>query len=197
MGFVENLHYYNGWNLPESYFLRMKESDWQNSETMNTFARQSWDERASVMAEMIPEDVYSLVDFGCGNQRLKDFLRSDVRYTGLDYISRGEGCIVCDVNKDILPQIEVDCAYMAGFLMYVKEPEKFLKQIRTKYILLSYEGRQTYQMFGLFQSRGKLTCIENYKNLWDIIQMVLDNHYSLCRVSGRNCETFCLFRRNE
>lgn len=193
MGLEENFHYYNGWNLPEKYFLNIKENNWQAYEVKDTFERQGWDERAFIMSSMIPEDVHSIVDFGCGNQRLKEYLREDIQYTGLDYVYRGQDSIVCDVNKDVLPEITADCAYMAGFLMYVKELKKFLSQIRTKYILFSYEGRQTYQLFGLFQNRGKIPCIENYKNLWDVIQIVLDNGYILMKTSGRNCETFCLF----
>ncbi len=195
MGFLENIHYYNGWDIPEEYFLNMKKNDWKYFEEEITFGRASWDERAAVMSSMIPEDVRSIIDFGCGNQRLKKYLNEDIQYIGLDYIYRGENTIVCDVNQDTLPSINADCAYMAGFLMYVKRMDSFFSQIATKYILLSYEGHEVCSMFGVYEDRGKPLCYENYKNLWEVIQLVLDNQYRLIKISGRICETFCLFQK--
>lgn len=195
MGFTENEHYFDGWHLTEEYFLKIKENEWQEYEKADTFLRRNWDERAAIMVTMIPKDVHSIIDFGCGNQRLKDFLRPDIQYMGLDYKSRGENTIVCDINRDSLPQINADCAYMAGFLMYVKNLEGFIRQINTKYILLSYEGREGYDSYGLFQSRGVIPCVENHKKIWDIIQLVIDNQYGLIKISGRHRETFCLFEK--
>lgn len=197
MGFAENKHYFNGWHLSEHFFLAIKENEWQRFEKADTFDKYNWNARAASMATLIPEDVHSIIDFGCGNQRLKNYLRPDIRYIGLDYIARDENTIVCDVNKESLPQIDADCIYMAGFLMYVKNLESFLKQINTRYILLSYEGREVFDTFGIAQSRGMLPCIENYKNTWEIIQGFLDSNYNLVKISGRDRETYCLFRKLE
>lgn len=197
MGFIENVHFFDGWHLPEEYFLKIKKYEWKEYEEAGTFVRQNWDERAVIMSSMIPEDVSSVIDFGCGNQRLKKFLRSNIKYIGLDYKSRGVNTIVCDINREKMPKIDADCAYMAGFLMYVKDLENFIGQLNTKYILLSYEGREGYDSYGLFQSRGTFPCTENHKNIWEIIQMMINYQYELIKISGRHRETFVLFKRRD
>ena len=197
IGLVENIHYFNGWNLPADYFFRIKNGDWISNEHQDSLKRQSWEIRAMKMASMLPEDVRSIADYGCGNQRLRKYLDESIVYYGIDYVDREEGeTIICDVNKDVLPRIDVDCTYMAGFFSYIKEPEKFIEQINSKYILLSYEGRETYQTFGAAQNRGMFLFVENYMTIWEMIQMFIKNGYKLITIEGRSFDVFCLFEKD-
>lgn len=197
MGFKENVHFYNGWRLSEDFFLNIQDCNWQQFEakTQNTFKNLHWDKRARMMVSMIPDDVKSIVDFGCGNRRLENYLNPDITYMGLDYISRGKDTIVCDVNTEKLPVIDADCAFMAGFLCYVSDLENFLRQLNYKYLLMSYSGIECYNVFSLFQNRRGLGCLENYKYSWEIVKMVLSHGYVMLAVNGISFEKYYLFKR--
>ncbi len=202
MGFIENKHFFNGWVLPEEYFLNIiKGSSWMAFETPDTFdEKQDWEDRAVIMSSMLPEDVKNIVDFGCGNQRLKKYLKPDITYTGLDYVSRGSETIVCDVNKQTLPLLSTDCAYMAGFVMYISDLENFFSQLskqKIKYILFDYLGRETYNLFDIYNNRNYYSFRENYKSSWELIKIVADNHYKLKNVSGKGSMMYYLFELYE
>ena len=44
---------------------------------------------AEFMASMIPSNVKSIMDIGCGDKKLKKYLNQDIKYYGLDFVSRG------------------------------------------------------------------------------------------------------------
>ena len=54
----------------------------------------AWEKRAEFMAAMIPSDVKSIMDIGCGDKKLKKYLTQDIKYYGLDFVSRGgDNCL--------------------------------------------------------------------------------------------------------
>lgn len=90
------------------------------------------------MSQLIPEDVKVLMDIGCGEELLKEFLCKDIKYYGLDYCERNKETIICDINKEKLPDIKVDLYYMAGIIDYVTDIPNFIKQLsRAKYVVMS------------------------------------------------------------
>lgn len=100
--------------------------------------RQGWKDRARAMSQLIPEDVKVLMDIGCGEELLKEFLCKDIKYYGLDYCERNKETIICDINKEKLPDIKVDLYYMAGIIDYVTDIPNFIKQLsRAKYVVMS------------------------------------------------------------
>ena len=63
--------------------------------------------RAEKMASMIPDDVTSIMDMGCGDEVLRRYLDPRIRYYGLDIVRRNADTIVCDANADPLPDLPV------------------------------------------------------------------------------------------
>lgn len=141
-GLIENIHFFNGWKLDSNFYHEVyADKGWQEFEQSDTNAlkrqRQGWKDRARAMSQLIPEDVKVLMDIGCGEELLKEFLCKDIKYYGLDYCERNKETIICDINKEKLPDIKVDLYYMAGIIDYVDIPN-FIKQLsRAKYVVMS------------------------------------------------------------
>jgi asparagine synthase (glutamine-hydrolysing) len=82
-----------------------------------------------------------VVEVGCGEMKLKEFLPEPTRYTGIDYIKRAEGTVVCDFNKERLPRLESDIYFLAGVLEYAIAPDDIIAQICSntrQRVILSY-----------------------------------------------------------
>ena len=141
-GLIENIHFFNGWKSDSNFYHEVyADKGWQEFEQSDTNAlkrqRQGWKDRARAMSQLIPEDVKVLMDIGCGEELLKEFLCKDIKYYGLDYCERNKETIICDINKEKLPDIKVDLYYMAGIIDYVDIPN-FIKQLsRAKYVVMS------------------------------------------------------------
>lgn len=142
-GLIENIHFFNGWKLDSNFYHEVyADKGWQEFEQSDTNAlkrqRQGWKDRARAMSQLIPEDVKVLMDIGCGEELLKEFLCRDIKYYGLDYCERNKETIICDINKEKLPDIKVDLYYMAGIIDYVIDIPNFIKQLsRAKYVVMS------------------------------------------------------------
>lgn len=142
-GLIENIHFFNGWILDSNFYHEVyADKGWQEFEQSDTNAlkrqRQGWKDRARAMSQLIPEDVKVLMDIGCGEELLKEFLCKDIKYYGLDYCERNKETIICDINKEKLPDIKVDLYYMAGIIDYVIDIPNFIKQLsRAKYVVMS------------------------------------------------------------
>lgn len=142
-GLIENIHFFNGWKLDSNFYHEVyADKGWQEFEQSDTNAlkrqRQGWKDRARAMSQLIPEDVKVLMDIGCGEELLKEFLCKDIKYYGLGYCERNKETIICDINKEKLPDIKVDLYYMAGIIDYVIDIPNFIKQLsRAKYVVMS------------------------------------------------------------
>lgn len=142
-GLIENIHFFNGWKLDSNFYHEVyADKGWQEFEQSDTNAlkrqRQGCKDRARAMSQLIPEDVKVLMDIGCGEELLKEFLCKDIKYYGLDYCERNKETIICDINKEKLPDIKVDLYYMAGIIDYVIDIPNFIKQLsRAKYVVMS------------------------------------------------------------
>lgn len=142
-GLIENIHFFNCWKLDSNFYHEVyADKGWQEFEQSDTNAlkrqRQGWKDRARAMSQLIPEDVKVLMDIGCGEELLKEFLCKDIKYYGLDYCERNKETIICDINKEKLPDIKVDLYYMAGIIDYVIDIPNFIKQLsRAKYVVMS------------------------------------------------------------
>lgn len=142
-GLIENIHFFNGWKLDSNFYHEVyADKGWQEFEQSDTNAlkrqRQGWKDRARTMSLLIPDDVKTLMDIRCGEELLKEFLCKDIKYYGLDYCERNKETIICDINKEKLPDIKVDLYYMAGIIDYVTDIPNFIKQLsRAKYVVMS------------------------------------------------------------
>ncbi len=99
-----------------------------------------WNARVEEMASLISIRG-CLVDFGCGNQSLRDYLPDGVSYVPVDYTPRSTDTVVIDFNAIGACPIKGDIAFASGFLEYLVDPERFLNQLASlgyQQIVLSY-----------------------------------------------------------
>ena len=79
-GLIENKHFFNGWKLDSSFYYEVyKDKSWIDFEKEDSMAlvrqQAGWKKRAEILARLIPSDVRSVMDVGCGECLLKHFYR--------------------------------------------------------------------------------------------------------------------------
>lgn len=156
LGLIENKHFFNGWKLDINFYrVFEKHKEWLDFEVCNNVDFSKYEIRTQKMSTLIPEypKVASVMDLGCADEKLRKYLDPAVKYYGMDCVKRNEKTLICDVNKEPLPDIEVDAYFMAGFLPYVSDIVNLFKQMkRAKYLIFSVE---TYDFMKLDAVVGK------------------------------------------
>ena len=112
-------------------------NQWENVE----YFADTFTVRVFHMAGLISKDSVSVMDLGCGTQKLKNFIRSDIDYIGVDYTERDKSTVVCDFNKKEFPAYRVDTIFVSGCLEYIEDVEWFVEKISEhtkKELVLSY-----------------------------------------------------------
>ena len=110
---------------------------WKDVETFD----ESWRRRIQIMAGLVTSDARSILDVGCGRMWLREYLSRTCEYRGLDYVSRGDGCLVCDLNRGEFPPETVDVVFISGCLEYIEDYRWFLRTVAgcvLKQVILSY-----------------------------------------------------------
>ncbi len=77
--------------------------------------------RAEAIAEYIPDNQH-ILDIGAGSMVLRRFLKSGCIYQASDIHDRGDGCLICDLNKKEFPQGQYDWVAMIGVIVYLNDP---------------------------------------------------------------------------
>jgi hypothetical protein len=99
---------------------------WENIEYFD----EKWKNRIGLMASYIPKDSRSVLDIGCGQMWLKEFIPVTCEYFGIDYKYRGEGSAAYDLNKHEFPTgKKYDTAFISGCLEYINEPDWLIRQV--------------------------------------------------------------------
>lgn len=81
------------------------------------------------MADMVNwDEVSSVVDLGCGQMWLREYLPAGVSYTCCDYVDRG-GDLIADFNKGQFLEVSTDVAFVSGCLEYVDDQRWFLGRV--------------------------------------------------------------------
>lgn len=130
-----------------------------------------WTERTKTIAKLI-HPYASVLDLGGGFQNLNKYLVS-AEYYSMDNYKCTEDTIVADFNNGEFPEItncEVDYIVCQGILEYIKDPEKFLREIRKygKILLITYrESEGTPIERNQFDFSGIRFFIE--KEGWEIV----------------------------
>lgn len=108
---------------------------WKDIEYFNP----NWKSRIKEMSKFINPGAV-IIDLGCGEMWLKEFITKEERYIPVDYVARDENTIVCDFNKYEYPDAKADTAFVSGCLEYVKDVEWFIRNIclSHQYCILSY-----------------------------------------------------------
>jgi hypothetical protein len=82
----------------------------------------TWDKRTRNIAALIAPDS-NVIEFGAGRRQLPRWLPPNCDYVASDIVARGEGTLLCDLNKRPLPSLphktNVQVAVFSGVLEYV------------------------------------------------------------------------------
>jgi len=97
---------------------------WKQIEYFNP----DWKSRIKKMASYIAIGE-SVVDLGCGQMWLREFLPGSNKYTGVDYRQRGEGTLVVDFNNGEFPDVKADVFFSSGCMEYVVDYDSFIEKI--------------------------------------------------------------------
>ena len=145
---------------------------WKDIEYFNP----QWKERISQMSQFI-DSGESVTDLGCGQMWLKEDLDKTSKYIPVDYISRGEGTIICDFNNKEYPKIRSDIAFSSGCLEYIKDYDWFISQISDYHdkCILSY---CTVESFPNVDERRQKTWVNDLSDV-DIIELFKKNGFEL------------------
>jgi hypothetical protein len=134
----------------------------------------AWKTRIGTMASYI--DVPGTVaDFGCGMMWLEQFLGAKNTYLPIDYIRRDERTIVLDFNRDPLPTLEAEVAFLSGCLEYVHDVPAFLRELTSrkfKQIILSY---CTIETWSNRRTRRELNWVSD-ESIFRILSAFLPNY---------------------
>lgn len=111
---------------------------WKETE----FFKPHWEMRTEQMSKLISDDSASIMDCGCGEGKLRNYIPSNMRYMGVDYCKRpGIDNLIYDFNIGEFPEIYVDTMFLAGILEYIDDYKSFIINICKycrKEIILSY-----------------------------------------------------------
>lgn len=127
------------------------EPSWQQIEYFNP----EWKQRIRIMSQYIAE-TDSVVDLGCGQKWLKEFLSPLNRYTGVDYRQRDGETIICDFNKYEYPNIPADVYFISGCLEYVDDYESLIENVANncRRCIISYCGIEDFSDMRLRRQRA-------------------------------------------
>ena len=187
-GLKENVHFFNGWKLNRNFYqLLFGDGQWTNIENMTLpvmeMHRRGWQQRAESMARLIPDDVGSIMDIGCGEGLLKKFLPERIKYYGLDYCKRDADTIVCDLDKDKLPEISVDAYYLAGVINYISDIRGLMKQfVRAKYVILSLSRTEPFIRLDAKECNGVTDCVVLRVTTAELINAMYENGFICSRM---------------
>jgi hypothetical protein len=133
----------------------VKKSDYGRWKT-NKNLQKSWDARTKIIAGLIHEGA-SVLEFGCGRMVLKSLLPVNCTYLPSDISYRGEGTLVCDLNKMPLPDFGFyDVIVFSGVLEYIFDIDKLFGHIKNncQFIIASYAFKRTNQNISWRRKQG-------------------------------------------
>jgi hypothetical protein len=95
--------------------------------------------RAQIASCLIPEG-RSVLDIGAASQILRRYLYEGCKYVPSDYLDRGNGTLVCDLNKGEFPEGRYDYVVTLGVVEYVHDVDWMFSRIYGvgKYYILTY-----------------------------------------------------------
>ena len=82
-----------------------------------------------------------VIDVGAGRQVARAMLPSGSEYVPVDMVLRSPDTIVCDLNRDKLPDLHADWVIASGVIEYVHDPARFINwmSVAAPRIVMSYE----------------------------------------------------------
>lgn len=97
--------------------------------------------RMELIAGLLPLGTKSVADYGEGKLSLKQFIDISIVYYPIDYKKRSEETILCDFDKDALPDLQAEAVVCTATLVFIEKAESLLQHFCRNAactILLSY-----------------------------------------------------------
>jgi trans-aconitate methyltransferase len=116
------------------------------ADATKTFGHETPQRARAVADKIIGFGIRSVVDIGCGNMKLGEFLAPEnIGYTPADVVARAPECLVVDLNTDPVPRCDAECAVMIGVAEFLNDIERVLAEIADHYdrVLLTLSPLQT------------------------------------------------------
>jgi hypothetical protein len=133
---VSPLHYLSSWRHFFAHGTQKKR--WSNLDNYDV----AWDERTALMATMVEKNS-SVLEFGAGRERLRDFLPEGCTYQPSDITTRSENTIVCDLNEGF-PALQQFYDYIAlsGVTEYIYDLDTLFQHVRKhcRFLVVSYSS---------------------------------------------------------
>ncbi|AUC75821.1 hypothetical protein CW732_09065 [Olleya sp. Bg11-27] len=170
----------------------MKQSDvqrWEKTEALF----EDWNQRTNIMAQYIGAHD-SVLEFGAAKLALKQFIPETVKYTPSDIVDRGEGTIVCDLNRKPYPEFNrQDVIFFSGVLEYVFDIPDLVQFLSTKTnkFIISY---CTFDSFSSQENRKINGWVNQYTNL-EIINIFKENTFELIETKTWRKQNIYVFKK--
>lgn len=116
------------------------------ADVSKTFGHSNPQRAKEVAAKLIGFGVRSVLDIGCGNMKLKEYLAPEqIAYIPADVVQRSPECLVVDLNTAPVPRCDAECVVMVGVLEFLTDIERVLAEIADHYerIFLTVSPLQT------------------------------------------------------
>lgn len=158
----------DGARYRENYKEASRQRKWVEVEDIRKMNKQDWIKRIILMKDLIGEHNRSVLDIGCWEGELKEYLQGTIRYYGCDYVKRQQDTIVCDLNHYEFPTVDFDVAYISGSLEYMENLEWYFDQIckANHEVILSYS---LLEYFPLIDIRKKKSWV-NHLTVLEIME---------------------------
>lgn len=149
-------------------------------------------------AKWIERSDKSVIDFGAGDEHLKNLLNSDVKYIPTDYFARSENTLVYDFDKDPFPNISADVSVLNQILYYPKDWKNLLENVcnSTRHSIVIH--------FNIYHDTNKWLLVNiNSFTTEDVVEIVTSNGFALAEELIKDEsrmlreEVGLLFRRKE
>jgi len=116
-----------------------------------------WDERSHIIGELVPAKS-RVIDFGAGRRQLSRFIDPSCTYLASDFVDRGAGTLIIDLNVRPLPNLSlmnIDVAVFAGVLEYVNRVGSLVRWVSANVTtcIVSYGCLQESKARGLRRIR--------------------------------------------
>jgi len=153
----------------------------------------NWEERTQIMAQWIPDGT-SVMEFGCGNMVIKQYLPDNCQYTASDIVKRDENTIVLDLNQKSLPKLaRHDIFLFSGVIEYVYDIERLIQvssQVCNLFIA-SYVPCDIKNVSTIAERRSE-GWVNNYSKS-EFIELMRDNGFRLLEEKAWQNQLLFLF----
>lgn len=116
------------------------------SDAAKTFGHANPQRARQVADKIIAFGIRSVLDIGCGNMKLRDYLAPhSIGYVPADVVQRSPDCLVVDLNAAPVPHCDAECVILVGVIEFLTDIERVLADIADQYerVLLTLSPLQT------------------------------------------------------